>query len=66
MEIKQLKISSKIFLQILKISYHILRYYNLIKPKYNSSEIINFGQKETGEFLKTKIKNSNVFRIWFR
>ena len=55
------KFLPKFFYNFLKTIYHILRYHNLIKPKYSSSEKINFGQKEIGEFLKLKINNSKCY-----
>ena len=45
--------------KFLKIIFHILRYLNIIKPKYSTSNRIVFGDIETGDFLKKKILNSN-------
>ena len=45
---------------LLKIIYHILRFHNLINPLYSSSNKITFGDKETGNFLKSKILNSKI------
>ena len=39
---------------LLKIFYHILRFYNLINPIYSSSNKITFGNEETGNFLKIR------------
>ncbi len=50
-----------ILYKILKIIFHTLRYLNIIKPKYNTSNRIVFGDIETGDFLKKKILNSNFF-----
>jgi len=47
--------------KFLKIIFHILRYLNIIRPKYSTSNSIIFGDRVTGDFLKKKILNSNFF-----
>ena len=44
---------------ILKMIYHILRYYGLINPNYSTSNLVRFGEKKCGNFIKKKILKSN-------
>ena len=41
--------------------YHILRFYNVLNPKYSTSDNIKFGNEETGKYLKEKIIKSKIF-----
>lgn len=60
--INRIKRFSPLFLYIfLKKIYHLLRYFNLINPDYNSKNNIKFGDEETGNFLKNKIRNSHTY-----
>lgn len=60
-KLKNLIKSIPILYNILKIIFHTLRYLNVIRPKYSTSNNIVFGDRETGDFLKKKILNSNFF-----
>ncbi len=55
------KYTPSIFYIFFKKIYHILRFYSLIKPNYNTPGFIKFGGEETGNFLKDKILKSNFF-----
>ena len=55
------KYTPSVFYIFFKKIYHILRFYSLIKPNYNTSGFIKFGGEETGNFLKDKILKSNFF-----
>ena len=60
-KIKQIIKLIPILHKILKIIFHTLRYSNIIRPNYSTSNKVIFGDHETGNFLKKKILNSNFF-----
>ena len=47
--------------KLIKKTFHIFRFYNLVKPNYTTSNKIVFGSLEAGEFLKKKITGAKCF-----